>query len=187
MKAICVFCGSSYGRSMKYKEAAKALGTFLAQSGMTLIYGGGMRGLMGEVAEAALRHQGRVVGIIPQFLEAREVAHDRLSELVVVDTMHTRKAKMYEAADGFIALPGGYGTYEELFEVLSWSRVGLHQKPIGLLNVEGFFDPLLHLLRHTVDNGFAAPEDLELIVSAEDVSTLYERMKKFRHHRCSGT
>ncbi|AKM17669.1 LOG family protein yvdD [[Flavobacterium] thermophilum] len=183
MKAICVFCGSSNGNDGRYKEAAKALGTFLARSGITLIYGGGTRGLMGEVAEAALRHQGRVVGIIPQFLKDREVAHNRLSELLVVDTMHTRKAKMYEAADGFIAMPGGYGTYEELFEVLSWSRVGLHQKPIGLLNVEGFFDPLLHLLRHTVDSGFAAPEDLELIVSAEDVPTLYERMSLFRHHR----
>ncbi len=128
MKAICVFCGSSYGQSQKYKEAAKALGTFLARSGMTLIYGGGKRGLMGEVAEAALRHQGRVVGVIPQFLKDREVAHDGLGELLVVDTMHTRKAKMYESADGFIALPGGYGTYEELFEVLSWSRVGLHLK-----------------------------------------------------------
>ncbi|MFC0296910.1 LOG family protein [Geobacillus jurassicus] len=185
MKAICVFCGSSYGQRMKYKEAAQELGTFLARSGITLIYGGGTRGLMGEVAEAALGHQGRVVGIIPQFLKDREVAHDRLTELLVVDTMHTRKAKMYEAADGFIAMPGGYGTYEELFEVLSWSRVGLHQKPIGLLNVDGFFDPLLDLLRHTVENGFAAPEDLGLIVSAEDVSTLYERMKMFCHHRRS--
>jgi hypothetical protein len=183
LKAICVFCGSSDGNDVRYKEAAKALGTFLAQSGTTLIYGGGKRGLMGEVAEAALHHQGRVIGIIPQFLKDREVAHDRLSELVVVDTMHTRKAKMYEAADGFIALPGGYGTYEELFEVLSWSRVGLHQKPIGLLNVEGFFDPLLHLLRHTVDNGFAAPEDLELIVSAEDVPTLYGQMNTFCRRR----
>ncbi|MBB6283554.1 LOG family protein [Geobacillus subterraneus] len=187
MKAICVFCGSSYGQNGKYKEAARELGAFFARCGITLIYGGGKAGLMGEVAEAVLSHQGRVIGIIPQFLKDREVAHDRLSELLVVDTMHTRKAKMNEAADGFIALPGGYGTYEELFEVLSWSRVGLHQKPIGLLNVDGFFDPLLDLLRHTVENGFAAPEDLDLIVSAADVSTLYERMKTFRHHRCSGT
>ncbi|ARP41303.1 Cytokinin riboside 5'-monophosphate phosphoribohydrolase [Geobacillus thermodenitrificans] len=156
---------------------------FLARRGITLIYGGGKAGLMGEVAEAVLGHQGHVVGIIPQFLKDREVAHDRLSELVVVDTMHTRKAKMNEAADGFIALPGGYGTYEELFEVLSWSRVGLHQKPIGLLNVDGFFDPLLDLLRHTVQQGFAAPQDLELIVSAGDVPTLYERMSMFRHRR----
>ncbi|ARA97911.1 TIGR00730 family Rossman fold protein [Geobacillus thermodenitrificans] len=183
MKAICVFCGSSYGQNSKYKEAAQELGMFLARRGITLIYGGGKAGLMGEVAEAVLGHQGHVVGIIPQFLKDREVAHDRLSELVVVDTMHTRKAKMNEAADGFIALPGGYGTYEELFEVLSWSRVGLHQKPIGLLNVDGFFDPLLDLLRHTVQQGFAAPQDLELIVSAGDVPTLYEQMSMFRHRR----
>ncbi|AEH47871.1 MULTISPECIES: TIGR00730 family Rossman fold protein [Parageobacillus] len=180
MKSICVFCGSNYGNDMEYRQAARELGKFLASKKISLIYGGGKAGLMGEIANAVLSHKGRVIGIIPKFLKDKELAHDNISELFIVDTMHTRKAKMYELADGFIVMPGGYGTYEELFEVLSWLQIGIHNKPIGLLNVNGFFDPLIKMLEHTVDKGFAKPENLKLVISADNVVTLYQLMENFK-------
>ena len=180
MKSICVFCGSNYGNDMEYRQAARELGKFLANKKISLIYGGGKAGLMGEIADAVLSHKGHVIGIIPKFLKDMELAHENISELFIVDTMHTRKAKMYELADGFIVMPGGYGTYEELFEVLSWLQIGIHNKPIGLLNVNGFFDPLIKMLEHTVDKGFAKPENLKLIISAGNVATLYQLMENFK-------
>lgn len=181
MNSICVFCGSNYGESEEYKNTAEKLGEFLSKKNTTLIYGGGKVGLMGSVANSALQAGGNVVGIIPEFLRDKEIAHQGLTDLIVVDSMHSRKQKMSEMADGFIVLPGGYGTYEEMFEVLSWGQIGIHKKPIGLLNVDGFFDPLLKMLQHTVDKGFARPENLNLILSSTNVADLFAQMKDYNH------
>ncbi|HEX4589728.1 MAG TPA: TIGR00730 family Rossman fold protein [Gemmataceae bacterium] len=145
MQSVCVFCGSSLGANAVYREAAAALGREIARRNLRLIYGGGNVGLMGVVADAALAVGGEVLGVIPRALEAREVAHGVLTELIVVETMHDRKAKMADVADGFIALPGGYGTFEEFCEVLTWTQLGIQAKPCGLLNVNGYYDPLLAL------------------------------------------
>ncbi|WJH35513.1 TIGR00730 family Rossman fold protein [Paenibacillus aurantius] len=145
MKSIAVFCGSSEGASSIYKENALKLGQELAKQQITLIYGGANVGLMGIVANAALEHGGSVIGVLPQFLQNREIAHTGLTELIMVDSMHERKAKMAELADGFIALPGGPGTLEEYFEIFTWGQLGLHQKPCGLLNINQYFDPLVSM------------------------------------------
>ncbi|MCW1238491.1 LOG family protein [Bacillus pretiosus] len=181
MNSICVFCGSNYGESEEYKKAAEKLGEFLGKKNTTLIYGGGKVGLMGSVANSALQAGGNVVGIIPEFLRDKEIAHQGLTDLIVVDSMHSRKQKMNEMADGFIVLPGGYGTYEEMFEVLSWGQIGIHKKPVGLLNVDGFFDPLIKMLQHTVDKGFARPENLNLILSSTNIEELFVQMKDYNH------
>jgi uncharacterized protein (TIGR00730 family) len=153
---ICVFCGSSPGRSPVYREAAQALGQLLAARGIGLVYGGAHRGLMGDIANAALERGGEVIGVIPHAIVALEVAHHGLSDLRVVGTMHERKALMAELSDAFIAMPGGIGTLDELFEIYTWRAIGIHNKPIGLWNVEGFFDPLLAMLDHTVREGFVS-------------------------------
>lgn len=145
MKSIAVFCGSSEGASSIYKENALKLGQELAKQQITLIYGGANVGLMGIVADAVLEHGGSVIGVLPQFLQNREIAHTGLTELIMVDSMHERKAKMAELADGFIALPGGPGTLEEYFEIFTWGQLGLHQKPCGLLNINQYFDPLVSM------------------------------------------
>ncbi|MFD1773838.1 TIGR00730 family Rossman fold protein [Paenibacillus rhizophilus] len=145
MKSIAVFCGSSEGASSIYKENALKLGQELAKQQVTLIYGGANVGLMGIVADAVLEHGGSVIGVLPQFLQNREIAHTGLTELIMVDSMHERKAKMAELADGFIALPGGPGTLEEYFEIFTWGQLGLHQKPCGLLNINQYFDPLVSM------------------------------------------
>ncbi|MGU3372409.1 LOG family protein [Bacillus mycoides] len=181
MNSICVFCGSNYGESEEYKNTAEKLGEFLSEKNTTLIYGGGKVGLMGSVANSALQAGGNVVGIIPEFLRDKEIAHQGLTDLIVVDSMHSRKQKMSEMADGFIVLPGGYGTYEEMFEVLSWGQIGIHKKPVGLINVDGFFDPLLKMLQHTVDKGFARPENLNLILSSTNIEELFAQMKDYNH------
>lgn len=181
MNSICVFCGSNYGESEEYKNTAEKLGWFLSEKNTTLIYGGGKVGLMGSVANSALQTGGEVVGIIPEFLRDKEIAHQGLTNLIVVDSMHSRKQKMNEMADGFIVLPGGYGTYEEMFEVLSWGQIGMHKKPVGLLNVDGFFDPLIKMLEHTVEKGFARPENLDLILSSTNIEELFEKMKDYNH------
>ncbi|MBK5491740.1 TIGR00730 family Rossman fold protein [Bacillus sp. TH13] len=181
MNSICVFCGSNYGESEEYKNTAEKLGEFLSKKNITLIYGGGKVGLMGSVANSALQAGGNVVGIIPEFLRDKEIAHQGLTDLIVVDSMHSRKQKMSELADGFIVLPGGYGTYEEMFEVLSWGQIGIHKKPVGLINVDGFFDPLLKMLQHTVDKGFARPENLNLILSSTNIEELFAQMKDYNH------
>jgi uncharacterized protein (TIGR00730 family) len=158
MKRICVFAGSNLGVRDEYSAVAQELGRALAQREVGLIYGGARVGLMGEMANAVLAARGHVTGVIPEALVAKEVAHAGLSELRVVGSMHERKAMMAELADGFIALPGGWGTLEEFFEVLTWAQLGLHQKPCGLLNVESYFDRLLSFIAHAIDEGFLKRE-----------------------------
>jgi uncharacterized protein (TIGR00730 family) len=156
--SICVYCGSRHGAKRSYTEAAQALGRAIGERGWQLVYGGGKVGLMGEVADATLAAGGRVVGVIPKTLQAREVGHRGLHELHVVDTMHQRKQMMAERSDVFIALPGGIGTLEELYEVWTWRQLGYHDQPIGLLNTEGYYDSLLSFMQHAVAEGFLAPE-----------------------------
>jgi uncharacterized protein (TIGR00730 family) len=175
LRSICVFCGSSPGHDPRYVTAAADVGERLAERGIQLVYGGGRRGLMGAVADAALAAGGRVVGVIPRGLVDRELAHPGLSELLIVDTLHERKARMAELADGFIALPGGLGTLEELAEVLSWAQLGLHAKPIGLLDVGGYFDPLLAYLDHAVAEGFVADRHRSLLLHDPDLDRLLDQ------------
>ena len=152
--AICVYCGSSSGRHPEYAEQARAFGTEMAKRGIALVYGGGKVGLMGTVADAVLAGDGKVIGVIPQSLAEREVAHPGLSELHVVESMHERKALMAELSAGFIALPGGFGTLEEFCEVITWSQLGIHAKPCGILNVAGYFDHLIGMFDYAVEHGF---------------------------------
>ncbi|MFP4615815.1 MAG: TIGR00730 family Rossman fold protein [Thiohalorhabdus sp.] len=163
MERICVFAGSGSGNRPAYAEAAAALGARLAEGGIGVVYGGGHTGLMGVLADAALAAGGEVVGVIPEALCTRELAHHQLSELEVVSSMHARKARMAELADAFIALPGGIGTLEELFEVFTWAQLGLHAKPCGLLNAAGFYDPLVRFLDETVAEGFLRPDQRALL------------------------
>jgi uncharacterized protein (TIGR00730 family) len=160
---ICVFCGSSRGRDPRYTQAAQTVGRILAESGHGLVYGGGRVGLMGALAEAVLARGGEIIGVLPEVLVGREVAHDGLSLLHVVPTMHARKSLMYELADAFLVLPGGFGTLDELFEVLTWAHLGLHGKPVGLLDVAGYFDPLVKMLDHAVHERFLSPESRALV------------------------
>src|SRR5215207_8224445 len=168
MRSVCVFCGSSSGASPAYGEAARALGAHLAREGLTLVYGGASVGTMGVVADAALAAGGRVVGVIPRGLVAREIAHPGLTELVVVDSMHERKAAMADRADAFVALPGGLGTLEELFEVWTWGLLGIHAKPVALLDADGFYDPLLAFLDRAVDEGFVRAAQRAMLARARD-------------------
>ncbi|MFD4932314.1 TIGR00730 family Rossman fold protein [Peribacillus butanolivorans] len=154
MKTLAVFCGSSKGASNVYLEAAKKLGKELAKRNITLVYGGACVGIMGAVADSVLEADGKVIGVMPSFLEKREISHKNLTELIVVDSMHERKAKMAELADGFIALPGGPGTLEEFFEIFTWAQLGLHHKPCGLLNINHYYDPLVALFNHMSDEQF---------------------------------
>ncbi len=177
MHALCVYCGSRGGTDAAYARAASVLGRAIAAQGMTLVYGGGSLGLMNTVAEAALAGGGRVVGVIPERLLQREVQHEGLSELHVVQTMHQRKKMMADFADGFVALPGGLGTLEELFEIWTWRQLGYHNKPLGLLNVNGFYDGLLDFLAQTHEQGFVSPEMLGLLVVDDDAQRLLDRMR----------
>lgn len=169
---ICVFCGSSAGRGDGFLTAARGLGADLAARGIEVVYGGAHVGTMGALADGCLGAGGRVTGVMPQRLVDREVAHRSLTDLRIVDSMHTRKALMAELADAFIALPGGFGTYDELFEILTWSQIGLHHKPVGLLNVEGFYTPLLDFLQHSVSAGFVQPRHLAMLHVAHDAPSL---------------
>jgi uncharacterized protein (TIGR00730 family) len=169
---VCVFCGSSRGSRSVYVEAARRIGSALARSGLGLVYGGGRVGLMGTVADTALAEGGRVIGVIPDPLATSEVAHDGLTELYIVPGMHERKALMAQKSAGFLTLPGGIGTFEEFFEIWSWAALGLHHKPIGVLNVEGYFDPLLALLNHAAAECFLRPEHLDLLVVSDQPETL---------------
>ena len=177
LNAICVFCGSSSGKGDTFRDAASELGALLARQNRTLVYGGAHVGTMGALADACLRAHGRVIGVMPQRLVDREVAHAGLTELFVVDTMHTRKAKMADLADAFIALPGGFGTYDELFEILTWAQIGMHQKPIGLLNIGGFYTPLLVFLQASVDAGFVQPRHLAMLQVADSPLELLEKLE----------
>jgi uncharacterized protein (TIGR00730 family) len=171
-----VFCGSSPGSDPRYREAASALGTALAGSGRRLVFGGGRVGLMGALADAVLAAGGTAVGVIPQHLVEREVAHLGLTELRVVDSMHERKATMAELSDAFVVLPGGIGTLEEFFEVWTWGQLGLHHKPYGLLNVGGFFDPLLAFIGHAMAARFIRPEHRAMLLVEDDVPALLARL-----------
>ena len=173
---ICVFCGSASGRAPTYAAAARELGELLAKRGIGLVYGGGNVGLMGELADAVLDAGGRAIGVIPQQLVDREIAHGGLTELHVVENLHQRKALMAELADAFLTLPGGVGTMEELFEVWSWGRLGLHSKPCGLLNVNGYFDSLRTLTDQMVTEGFLEPVHRELLLIEEQPSVLLDRL-----------
>lgn len=179
LRQVCVFCGSSRGTNPAHLAAAQNLGRELAQRGLALVYGGGNIGLMGALADAALSAGGHVIGVIPEALLAKEVGHRGLPDLRIVKTMHERKALMAELSDGFIALPGGFGTFEEFFEVLTWSQLGLHAKPCGVLNVASFFTPLLQLIDHAVTEGFIRPAHRELMLVDDSLERLLERMKRF--------
>jgi uncharacterized protein (TIGR00730 family) len=176
LRSVCVFCGSQGGARPEYLECARALGTSLARRGISTVYGGGHIGMMGAVADAALAAGGRVVGVIPEHLMRPEVAHQKLDELIVVDSMHTRKRTMAERSDAFIVLPGGYGTFEEMFEMLTWLQLQLHAKPVGVVNVVGYFDRLLDFLRHAADEGFIRPEYWDLLIVEAGVDLLLERL-----------
>jgi uncharacterized protein (TIGR00730 family) len=176
MKRIAVFCGSSSGSEEIYREQALLLGKLLAEQNIGLVYGGARIGLMGAVADGVLDHGGEVTGVLPNFLGSKEIAHDQLTELIMVDSMHERKLKMHDLSDGFIALPGGFGTFEELFEILTWAQLGLHSKPIGLLNVNRFYDPLYKMLETMVSHGFLKPFHQSILLLDTDMRRLLERM-----------
>lgn len=174
IRAVAVYCGSSAGHGEVYREAAGALGRALAARGITLVYGGARIGLMGAVADAALEAGGQVTGVIPRWLVDRELVHEGLTTVEIVDTMHTRKARMAELADAFVALPGGFGTLDELFEVLTWNQIGLHQKPCGLLNVEGYYDHLLAFVAHVIAQGFVPQGHSDLLRAADSAEALLD-------------
>ncbi len=180
MKHVCVFAGSNLGAFPEYEAAARKLGSALVARGCALVYGGAKVGLMGVLADTVLEAGGHVTGVIPAGLVAKEVAHDELSNLRVVDSMHERKATMADLSDGVIALPGGLGTLEELFEVLTWTQLGLHAKPCGILNVRGYFDQLLSFLNHAVAQRFVAREHRDMLLSEVDATKLLDRMEGYR-------
>jgi uncharacterized protein (TIGR00730 family) len=180
MRRLCVFCGSSAGSRPEYREAARRLGELLADRGVGLVFGAGRVGLMGVVADAVLRGGGEAVGVIPQALVDKELAHRGLTALHVVGTMHQRKALMADLADAFAALPGGYGTADEFFEILTWAQLGLHARPIGLLNVAGFFDPLLAWVDRCVAEGFLRQEHRALLQAAGDPEELLAMLSRYR-------
>lgn len=179
MQSITVYCGANKGFHSAYEEAAKELGTYLAENGYTMIFGGGSVGLMGVTATAALAAGGKVIGVIPHFLDAMEVGHKELTEMHLVDTMHTRKAKMEELSDAFITMPGGYGSMDEIFEILTWAQLGLHKKPVGILNIRGYYDLLIKQLDYMVEEGFLRPENRELVVVGNDIPSLFEAMHNY--------
>ncbi|AZK45074.1 TIGR00730 family Rossman fold protein [Paenibacillus lentus] len=179
MKTICVFAGSNPGSHKDYRQAATQLGSCLAEHQYRLVYGGSRNGLMGAAANAAMAAGGEVIGVMPSGLSTGEMVHRELTQLIEVDGMHARKAKMGELADGFIALPGGFGTYEELFEVLCWSQIGIHQKPIGLLNVRGFYDPLIQMVKHSINEGFSNSSHLSLINISSEPAELLQMMESY--------
>ncbi|MGO4347028.1 TIGR00730 family Rossman fold protein [Paenibacillus sp. MCAF9] len=175
MKSICIFAGSNLGEHHDYKAKAAELGHYMAKKNYRLIYGGSKIGLMGEIANAVMTGGGEVIGVMPKGLFRGEVVHRELTQLIEVENMHERKAKMSELADGFIALPGGFGTYEELFEVLCWSQIGIHKKPVGILNIRNYFDPFVQLINHSIKEGFSNDSHLSLInVSSEPLELLYQ-------------
>ena len=180
MKRLCVYCGSNPGRDRVYIDAARNLGKLLAESGIGLVYGGASIGVMGAVADAALAGGAEVIGVIPRALATREVAHDGLTSLHVVESMHQRKAMMAELSDGFVALPGGWGTLEEIFEVLTWAQLGLHRKPCGLLNVAGYFDHLAAFLDHTMAQAFVREAYRPMMMIEDEPRALLQRFESYR-------
>jgi uncharacterized protein (TIGR00730 family) len=179
MKSICVYCGSSTGNNAAFAQAARSTGQALAAQGITLVYGGGRAGLMGAVADAALAAGGKVIGVIPQRLMDKEAAHHQLTELHVVPDMHTRKAMMAKLADGFIALPGGIGTFEELFETFTWLQLGYHRLPVAVLDVAGYYAPLQAMMKMAVEQGFVGASNASQLLVDSNIDVLLDRMRAF--------
>ena len=179
IEALCVFCGANHGKRPAYRQAAQRVGELLAQRGITLVYGGGKVGLMGSLADACLGAGGRVIGVIPRALAEKEIAHNRLTEMRVVGSMHERKALMADLADAFLALPGGFGTWDEFCEVLTWSQLGLQKKACAFLNVEGYYNALLALTERAAEDGFIQPEHRELLLVDTDAERLLERLQNY--------
>jgi uncharacterized protein (TIGR00730 family) len=179
MKRITVFCGSSFGTEKQYEEQAYLLGKTLAERNIGLVYGGANVGLMGAVADGAIENKGEVIGVLPHFLQNKEIAHEGLTELILVETMHERKTKMSDLTDGVITLPGGFGTLEEFFEMLTWAQLGLHQKPIGILNVNGFYNELLALMDTMVKKGFLKAINRNMLLTSENIDDLLNQMESY--------
>lgn len=180
MRSVCVFCGSSTGKNSIYKGAAIKLGRLMPEKGLTLVYGGGNIGLMGEIAQSVIQNGGKAIGVIPQFLVEKELVYDKLTEIRVVETMHERKAIMADLADAFIAMPGGFGTLEETVEVLTWAQLGLHEKPIGLLNIDGYFNHLNDFFKHMIVEGFLQGEYKDLLLVRKDPNALLDSLSTFK-------
>ena len=180
MKSICVFCGSSSGKGVNHLTAAQKLGKIIAEENITLVYGGGNVGIMGELANSALQYNGKVIGVIPEDLVAREAALKEVTELRIVKSMHERKAMMSELSEGFIAMSGGIGTLEEFFEAWTWAQLGIHNKPIGILNVDGYYDRLIDFINNSVEQEFVYKNNLDMIVIDKDAKSLIGKMKDFK-------
>jgi uncharacterized protein (TIGR00730 family) len=180
MKRICVFCGSSPGSRPEYRAAAEEMGAELVRRNIGLVYGGGNVGLMGIIADAVLKAEGEAVGVIPEHIMSREIGHKGLTKLHVVHSMHERKALMADLSDAFIAMPGGFGTLEEFCEVLAWSQLGLHAKPCGILNVRGFYTPLLAMFDHAVEERFLKPENRALVLARDSAAALLQALEEWR-------
>lgn len=179
MKRLAVFCGSGIGASPVYIQGAIALGNELVQRGITLVYGGSVNGLMGTIADTVLEQGGKAIGVLPDFLKSKELAHPGLTELITVSSMHERKAKMAELADGFVVLPGGAGTMDEFFEIFTWAQLGLHQKPCGLLNIQHYYDPLIALFRHMSQEQFLQEKFVSALLIQEHPKEL---LNQFQHY-----
>lgn len=180
MKTICIYCGSSDKTDEVYLQAADEMGRILSERGLKLVFGAGNTGMMGRLADSVLKSGGQAIGVIPKIFETPALMHSGLSDLFVVDDMHKRKAMMIDLADAFIALPGGFGTFEELFEVLTWSQVGLHSKPIGVLNVRGYFSPMLNMIEQARTEGFIYHEHRQLLISETEPGVLLDRLSTFQ-------
>jgi len=180
MKSICVFCGSSSGKGVNHLTAAQKLGKIISEENITLVYGGGNLGIMGELANTVLQYNGRVIGVIPEDLVAREAALREVTELRIVKSMHERKAMMSELSEGFIAMSGGIGTLEEFFEAWTWAQLGIHNKPIGILNIDGYYDRLIDFINNSVEQEFVNKNNLDMIVIDKDAKNLIGKMKDFK-------
>ncbi|OIP00047.1 MAG: Rossman fold protein, TIGR00730 family [Bacteroidetes bacterium CG2_30_32_10] len=185
MKRITVFCGSSSGFSEIYKTKAFQLGQTLAKHNIEMVYGGACVGLMGAVADGVLKEGGKVIGVIPSFLKTKEIAHTHLTELITVNSMHERKIKMHELSDGVIALPGGYGTMDELFEMLTWGQLGLHKKPIGVYNMNNFYESLFQHIQTMVEHGFLKDINRKMLLLSDDIENLLSQMNNYKASECS--
>ncbi len=179
MKRITVFCASSFGNEKIYEEQAALVGKTLAEQNIELVYGGANVGLMGAVADGALNAGGKAIGVLPNFLRSKEIAHLGLTELILVESMHERKTKMNDLCDGVIALPGGFGTLEELFEMLTWAQLGLHKKPIAILNVNGFYDSLIELLQNMTEKGLLKEVNREMLLVSDNIDDLLDQMQNY--------
>ncbi|MFP3590815.1 TIGR00730 family Rossman fold protein [Chryseobacterium sp. SIMBA_038] len=179
IKRLTVFCGSSFGTDKIYEEQAYELGKQLATQKIGLVYGGAITGLMGTVANGVMENNGEAIGVLPHFLQGKEIAHNHLTKLILVETMHERKTKMNEFSDGVIVLPGGYGTLEEFFEMITWAQLGLHQKPIAILNINGFYDDLLQMIQTMVDKGFLKKINQKMLIVDENIESLLNKIKNY--------